>query len=433
MADKTKKTEVFYYLAKRFVHEKNLIYFCGDFYLFNEGVWRLESLENSRAWITKEYIKDQSDVPRSNDVKEIISLIQAETYEAYRKEIKYLATRQMKNEVNTLSGVLDLHTLQMREYVKEDFYFAKLPFDYLAEPECPLMIKFLESSMMVDSGTEEGIRTINFIQEWMGYTLLPSNRLNKALIMYGDGRNGKGVLQYIWSVILGKHNVSYVDIKYINDGSEIWMTKNKLVNFSADLEANQQLDTGIIKRATSEEPITVNEKYKAQYDMPFTAKLVIACNELPYIRNVGAAVKERFLLLPFDRVFTESERDPELKYKLEAEAQQIFSWAVNGLQRLNKRGRFDPPDKCTLASSEYLRDNDVVELWLNEGGYEQVGMESLRGDVWNNFKEYSFDSGHKLMRKGKFFDRLKKKGHGFRQTSNGWVVEDINIPKDILL
>ena len=137
-------------------------------------------------------------------------------------------------------------------------------------------------------------------------------------------------------------------------------------------------------------------------------------------------------MLPFERVFEEHERDPELKFKLEEEAKHIFSWAVNGLQRLNKRGRFLPPAKCLMANSDYLRDNDTVEQWLSENDIEQVGSKCLRSDAWRDFKEYCAESGCKTIRKSKFFNRLKRKGHNIKRDGSGWYVEDIKLPNQPL-
>jgi putative DNA primase/helicase len=438
-SDKLTPMEKAYMIAKMFFEEKDIICFNKDFYLFNDGIWRSESKENTNSWITTQYIRTFSEPPRANHVNEITNLIQSLTYDKYRKKIKYLESGEHQNTINTKSGILNLNTLELKQYTKEDFCFNKLPFDYIENPSCPIMCKFLTSSMDMDNyctddkSNENYKLTMQFIQEWMGYSLLPSNNLHKGLIMFGDGRNGKGVLQHIWSKILGDHNVSYVDIKYINDGSEVFMTKNKLVNFSADLEANQQLDTGVIKQATSEERITVNEKYKPQYTMRFTAKIIIACNDLPFVKNTGAAIRERFYILPFERVFSEEERDPYLKTKLEGEAEHIFSWAVNGLQRIMKRGYFVPPEKCTIAGGNYMRDNDVIQLWIEEDNIIKKGGRAKRSDTWEHFKLYALDAGERSIRKPSFFKKMLLKGFKTIKTNGIYYYEDVELPNQSVL
>lgn len=435
-----KKIDKAYAVARKFTEENDVIRFKGTFYLFNEGVWRLESSENTEAWISNTYIKMHSEPANKSQIQEISQMIQNLTYEKYRKQIKYLDDKKTKNTINIKSGILNLDTLEVKPYEKEDFCFHKLPFDYIDNPKCPTMAKFLTTSMNFPSDYKAAkdseeyndyLTLMYFIQEWMGYTLIPGNPYHKAMIMVGDGRNGKGVLQFIWGVILGKNNVSHVDIKGINDGKEMFMTRNKLVNFSHDIESGQQLDTGVMKSATAGETVSVNEKYKPQYEMEFTAKIVIACNDLPYIKNTGSAVKERFYVLPFDRVFTEAERDPKLKEKLLKEAEHIFSWAVKGLTRLQNRGYFLPPKRSIMSGEAYIRANDSVSMWLDEDNLRAEGEKTERQEAWKAYKWYCESSGLRPGGKIKFYEKMEKKGFDVATINGKRYFKDIKLPNSV--
>jgi putative DNA primase/helicase len=440
---KPKKADKFCSIAKIFSNEHNLIFFKGTPYLFNEGIWREEDKENTIAWISHEYSKAYIEPPMKKDKAEMLSMIQDHTYNQYRKQIKYLSQKQNKKTVNTKDGVLSLKDYTVKPYEMEDFAFHKLPFNYVEEPKCPVMMKFLTTSMgwewdnekdeivMREDEIEDYMKVMHFIQEWMGYSLVPGNPMEKCLIMHGSGRNGKGKLQEIWKYIIGPHNVSSVDIKGINDGSMIFQTKNKLINFSYDLEDGQQLDTGVIKSAISGESMTVNEKYKPQYEMDFTAKLVIACNNLPYIKDTGFAIKERIHFLPFTREFKQEERDIELGDKLKAEAGQIFSWAINGLKRLQRRGHFDVPDRCKKANRSYMKDNDSISNWIEEDKIKQEGSKCKRTDVWKAYKYYCRESNFKPIGKIKFYKQMEKKF--FLVKTNGeFFFEGLQIPNQTL-
>lgn len=408
-------------LADQFVNYHNLICFNKHFYLFNEGIWRMESDENSRAWITTDYIKMYNEPPSIQTGREIEKYITDLTYNKYRKKIKYLSEHHIANTINVKSGILNLDTLEVKEYECDDFCFYKLPFDFVREPQCPMMMKFLTSSMNFDinnADSNDYRKVMRFIQEWMGYSLIAGNRLQKCLIMIGEGSNGKGVLQDIWEYIIGKYNCSYVDLQNINDGSQIFMTRNKLVNFSKDLESNLQFDTGIVKSAVAGETVISNEKYKGQVEMTFTAKIVIACNELPWIRNASVAVKRRIHLLPFTRTFTEEERDINLIDKLKDEADQIFSWVVLGMKNLNERGKFDVPDRCNYSLANYIKNNDSIQMWIEDYGVIESGAKAKCSEIHKSYQTYCLDSGMKPYSRNKFYDRLelkgikKEKGHG---------------------
>lgn len=426
--DKRKKTteselsasQKYFVTANLFVNNKNVIRFRGHFYFWHEdSVWREESDENTRAWIATEYFRLFEIPPVKSQINEISEMINTLTYEKYRKEIKYFDDPKKNPEICMKSGILDLQTMKTKPYEMNEFKFHKLPFDYTDNPEIPIFQKFLTTTFEFpypfnakenQEMSDDYIKVMHFIQEFIGYTLIPSNPLHKALIMVGDGRNGKGVLINIWSFILGKENVSHVDLSGINDGSQIFMCKNKLVNFSHDLESGQQLDTGNMKAATAGETLIVKELYKPHYDIKFPAKIVIACNDLPYIKNTGAAIRERIFILPFNRYFEEHERDYELDSKLEKEASGIFSWAVKGLKRLQERGRFDPPARCTMKAIDYLKMNDSIQLWIEEEEIKNTSSSCERQEAWKAYRIFCDGSGYKAGGKKKFYEKMEKKG-----------------------
>lgn len=412
---KEKKAQI---LGKAFVETHNLIYFEKNFYLFNEGIWRLESDENTEAWIAIEHMKFfENEPPSRTQINEIIKYIQVYTYEMYRKEIKYKNENVIRKAINTKSGILNLETFEVKSYTKKDFCFYKLPFNYLKNPKCPHLMKFLTSSMGYDieklnnNEINEYRKTMKFIQEWMGYTMVGGNKFHKALILYGEGANGKGTLQKIWQTVIGKNNCSFVDLKFINEGSQVWMTRNKLVNFSKDLEDGTQLDTGIIKSAISGEEVVANKKYKDQDMMMFTSKLIFACNNLPFIRNAGEAIKRRFYLLHFNRIFKQDEWDHELDQKLESEAEQIFSWAVNGYRNLMERNYFDPPERCLFSFESYLKQNDSVGTWIEEECTEKSTAKEKPKVMYGKYSDFCRECNIRPIGLYKFYDALEKRGY----------------------
>lgn len=412
---KEKKAQI---LGKAFVETHNVIYFEKHFYLYNEGIWRLESDENTEAWIATEYMKFfENEPPSRTQINEVIKYIQVYTYDRYRKAIKYINENHIANTINTKSGILNLDTLEVKAYEKEDFCFYKLPFDYIENPKCPSLFHFLTTSMNYNPNAikpeemEEYKKTMHFIQEWMGYTLTGGNKFQKALIMIGEGGNGKGTLQKIWTKIVGKYNCSFVDLKYINDNSQIFMTRNKLINFSKDIESGSQLDTGVVKAAVSGEEVIANEKYKGQQLITFTSKLIIACNDTPYIKNAGEAIKRRFFILPFERVFKQEDWDHELDKKLENEAEQIFSWAVNGYKNLMKRERFDPPQMCLFSFANYIKQNDSVATWIDEECQSDEQAKEKPRDLYNKYSHFCRECNIRPLGLHKFYSSLEKKGY----------------------
>jgi hypothetical protein len=113
-------------IASKFFNDYNIISFNRHFYLYNEGIWRMESDENTEAWITKEYTRLFSDSPNIRQLNEITKLITSYTYNKYRKEIKYLDERlNISKSINIKSGVLDLRTLEVKHYEKDGKHMCR--------------------------------------------------------------------------------------------------------------------------------------------------------------------------------------------------------------------------------------------------------------------------------------------------------------------
>ena len=409
-------------VAHKFFNENNIIYFHGIFYLYNDGIWRIESTENTEAWIAKEYLKLHAEPAMERHKKEITKMIQDMTYNTYRKKIKELNENARRKQINIKSGILNLNDFSICSYTKDDFCFYKIPFDYIKEPQCPLLSRFLTSSMgfgeVVD--TDDYRKVMKFIQEWMGYTLMPGNPHEKALLLMGRGRNGKGTLLHIWHHILGKENVSTLGLDALNHPQMVHLTRHKLANLSKDSNANSQLDTETIKSAVAGEEVSANPKYIAPYDFKFTAKLIMACNDLPFTKSTDENIRERFYVIPFDCQFTEQQRDRFLKQKLETESEQIFSWAVNGLRSLELRGHFDPPERCIVSLNRYMTDNNSIAMWLEEGELTDPKRRCKRSDAWKDYKLYCEDSKLHPFSKSRFFRQMEKQGFRLSLIDGGW-------------
>jgi len=418
MADKTPQAEKYMKIAMNFVNDKGLIIFNQTAYFYHEGIWREESWENTQAWVFSEFTKTYNSPATRNMVKEMMKMIESITYSKYRAEIKYKLGEQIGNEICLKDGILHLKDMSIGKYSKEKFKFSKLNFNLKENLQIPIFQRFLNTSLNfgeepdLSSGekAEEYKTMIQFIQEWMGYSLTIGNPLERALILTSRGRNGKGTLLHIWSKILGKENCSSLGLEALNNPQHIEATKNKMVNFSYDSTKGGQLDTETIKKAISNEPVQADTKYKATFSFNFTAKLIIACNDIPFTSNTDANVRDRFHILPFDSEIDERDRDPLLKKKLEAEAEDIFTWAIDGLQRFTKRGYFEIPKRCLKAMGEYLEENDTLDQWLNDLDLREEGRQAKRSEIWLSYRDWVKEGGMKPYGRTKFFRRLRQKG-----------------------
>jgi|GEM_PF-2467304 len=89
------------------------------------------------------------------------------------------------------------------------------------------------------------------------------------------------------------------------------------------------------------------------------ARLIIASNVPPIIKKMDVNMSRRIIYIPFRENF-ENRIDTELGSKLESERLGIFIWALEGLNRLLKRGSFYIPEEIQKETNQYLNNFSSV-------------------------------------------------------------------------
>jgi putative DNA primase/helicase len=74
----------------------------------------------------------------------------------------------------------------LREFRREDFLKYQLPFEYNSDAKCPMFNEYLHR-VVPDSNCRK------VLAEYLGYIFVRGLKLEKALILYGSGANGKSV------------------------------------------------------------------------------------------------------------------------------------------------------------------------------------------------------------------------------------------------
>src|SRR5207244_44295 len=107
---------------------------------------------------------------------------------------------------------------------------------------------------------EPGDRRVELLQEFMGASVLGDGRFQKFLLMVGDGGNGKGVLQTVWTELLGRDNVANQGLDQFGSRFALQPLLGKLANICGDLAELDGVAEGILKQLTGGDRLTVDRK-----------------------------------------------------------------------------------------------------------------------------------------------------------------------------
>ena len=287
--------------------------------------------------------------------------------------------------------------VKMREHRKEDLFTYTLPYVYDERAECNLWHKFLDRAL---PDQESQL----LLSEFIGYCLMPNHNLEKMLLLYGDGLNGKSVTLEIIEALLGSMNVSYLSLADLtNDDVKRAAIEGKMLNISH--ESGKDVNPNVLKQITSGERILVKHLYRDPRETADYGKLIAAFNILPRAENTFGFFR-RLLILPYQVTIPKEEIDRQLSSKLKDELPGILNWVLQSLPELMTRGEFSPCECSDKALERYRLQSDSVRLFLSE--MCEVSENTTHAqEIFNAYKTYCFESQLKPIGKIKFFARLE--------------------------
>ncbi len=83
-------------------------------------------------------------------------------------------------------------------------------------------------------------------------------------------------------------------------------------------------DTGFLKAIIGGDRMTVERKHQDPFSFTPFARLVFSCNEIPRSYDRTYAFYRRWIIIPFNKIFSGSEMDKSLKSKLIKEIDGIL-------------------------------------------------------------------------------------------------------------
>lgn len=369
-----------------------IIAYAGRIWIYYNGRYiSINSMAKTENFIKKCLMKFLS--ARTVSVKLITAVLSelfTEFHELHPYEDKNISYINMK------SNVLGIHKDGKIEVLPHDekYNFTyQLPYDYDENATSPVFDKFLKTSLVDED-------LIDVLGEFLGYVLdNNSKKYEKAFFAYGDGSNGKSTLINITKALFGVENISVVEITDMGDMLKCALMDGKLLNISSDAKRNG-LETSAFKKIVSGEPVLGKYLFKDIYTIENLPKLFVATNKLPFHNGDNSfGFYRRLLLVPFKNIIKDEDKDYELESKVIAnELPAILNFAIKGMQRLNKQGKFTEAVAMKEAMNTYKESSNHVASFIEEEQYEAVDEALKTGtsliELFGAFKNWCNTHGH---------------------------------------
>jgi putative DNA primase/helicase len=323
--------------------------------------------------------------------------------------------------INLGNGTFEItkHKQILRPFKNSDFLTYQLPFDYDKEATAPQFQKFLDE-VLPESELQE------ILAEYLGYIFVKNSvlKLEKVLLLYGTGANGKSVLFEVLMALLGNQNVANYSLQSLTaeNGNSRAMLVNKLLNYASEI--NGKLESNIFKLLISGEPVEARLLYKNTQIIKDYARFMFNCNELPKeVENTNAFFR-RFIILPFRVTIPAKKQDKELSTRIiDSELSGVFNWVLGGLTRLLENKGFTDSKVVQDEVLQYQKESDSVMMFLEDENYQKaVSSERPLKDIYAEYKTYCLDGGFRPCSTRTLSSRLKKNGYEILRKSYGNAV-----------
>ena len=155
-----------------------------------------------------------------------------------RKEVNFQRAIGWMNEasekkMNLQNGVLDLTTMELVPHAMKHGFSSILPYEYHEDAECPRFDQFMDEITKGDTALKQ------VLLEYVAYSLSGMKcTLGKALIMVGDGANGKSTFTDIVKALMGRDSYASVGLSEMGREGMLITMKGKLASFGDEVPAN---------------------------------------------------------------------------------------------------------------------------------------------------------------------------------------------------
>ena len=370
-------------LAQQWLDEHpQTCYGLGEFRRYAGGCWNLLSDSDAECEILDVLIRNkQTSNLKTNaymlkSVKKLAQLLSLVSDKRFDADYNLFACG---------NGTLDITTRVLRNHSPDDYLLSRVEYDYDPAATAPTWLRVMDESAPV--GTRD------FLQEFAGYAFTTATDLEVSAWLVGRRGSGKSTIIEGFMVLLGSR-YGILSLKQIEKSSfGLGGIIGKTLLLSTEQSPGYIRETGTVNQIISGEPVTIDRKFREPVEYRSCAKILWAMNSAPRVADPEDGIFRRAKIIKFATPKW-PQKDTSLKARLRSEGAGILNWALDGLDRLRKRGDFEITDEIKRASAEYERDNDIAGTFVSECCLLGDDLRAQSSLLYESYKTWCLATGH---------------------------------------
>jgi putative DNA primase/helicase len=295
-------------------------------------------------------------------------------------------------------------------------------------------MRFLEEIWPTDKEGTYDQEAEETLQEIAGYVLTNDTRMQKIFLIIGPTRSGKGTIVHVLVRLLGEDNCAFPTLASLGGEFGRWPLIDKKLAAITDARISSRADTHriaeLLLSISGGDQQTINRKNQAFWTGSLDVRFLITTNVLPAIRDASGTIATRYIVLKLTESFLGRE-DLKLKAALAAEMGGILNWALDGLDRLSKRGYFRLPSSSVDSIRELEDAAEPVRAFLREWCDTAANKDTNVKVFYRGYRAWAEEAGQHVLAKNSFgralrglLPKLKTLDHGAKRKYVGVALSE---------
>lgn len=252
---------------------------------------------------------------------------------------------------------------------------------------------------------------IDCLRQFIGLCLCGlATRYQAALVLFGEGSNGKSVISGIVRQAMPSSAVCSVSPQTMSNDYDRALLSGRLLNVVSELPEQDILNNEAWKAVISGDLIKAREIRQAPFMFKPVAGHLYSANRLPGTQDHTHGFWRRLIVMTFNRAFHGADCDTGLEARLIRDEQAlIVSWAIEGVSDVIRNGKMTVPASSAAAVNAWRKDADQVAAFVEECttsvAADDIGTDRMA--VYREYRNWSERNGHRPVAMNKFGQRLQ--------------------------
>lgn len=266
------------------------------------------------------------------------------------------------------------------------------------------------------------------LYELAGSCFYSDKPIKKWWAIEGKADTGKSTFLRLLREVVGDDNVGSTPIQNLKDSNAIAELIDKPVNIVDDGSSKFTTDLSNLRRIIQGDEMQVKLLYQNRFTVKIESRMVFVFNKIPRFRDDNDATAKKMLMIGFNRVYTDEEKDTELIDKLTTEENKeaFLKLAIDAMNKVLERNlTFTTSEESRRVIAQIMEESDqfvsfVADTISDDYTWDNFLNGKKTSDVYDVFRSWADAEGYQapLVRK-QFTERCCKESGAIVRKSHG--------------